>query len=141
MAAYELLVRTVDKVQPKDPILDAKLMKRGDVIHIAPAGHQWTKRELTNPEWTIIKVDINKQLLLSLLAPEIAPDLLKEYQMLRPRGVKIDLETLKFPVFDGRGDLSKQLSGTEVVSAVALKPRLIEPDAVVVESSSEVFLK
>lgn len=50
----EMLVRTVDKVSA-DPVKDALLSKRGNVIAIKPDGHEWTQRELTNPHWVVVR--------------------------------------------------------------------------------------
>jgi len=50
----ELIVRVVDKVHPTDPVKNAQLTKRGDVIAIRPDGWNWGTQELSNPEWRII---------------------------------------------------------------------------------------
>lgn len=51
----ELLVRVVDKFND-DPYLDAQCSKRGDVIVVVEDGHAWGREELSNPDWTIVKV-------------------------------------------------------------------------------------
>lgn len=56
----ELLVRIVDKNPGK-----RGASRAGDVIFIAPDGHQWGKDETTNPVWRIIQL------------PGVSPDSLK----------------------------------------------------------------
>ena len=45
-----------DKVNPNDSTLDALCLKQGDVVCVMPDGHPWTQKELTNPNWRIIRV-------------------------------------------------------------------------------------
>ena len=51
----ELLVRVVDKVSV-DPVLDARLTKRGHVIVVRPDGWTWGTEELANPDWRLMRV-------------------------------------------------------------------------------------
>lgn len=52
----EALVRIVDKTDPKNAINDAWLTKAGDVIVVCPQGWKWSKEELNNPEWVILRI-------------------------------------------------------------------------------------
>ena len=52
----ELLIRVVDKVNPDDANLNKQLTKRGDVIAIMPDGHNWGTKELSNPDWRIVRM-------------------------------------------------------------------------------------
>lgn len=88
----ELLIRIVDKVS-NDPDKNKQLTKAGDVITFKPDGSSWGLMELKNPEWRIIQVDITKEEAEALVAPELPPDLDKDY-ILRKRQMKIDLESL-----------------------------------------------
>jgi len=53
----EWLVRLVDRVGTTE-LKNAKLTKRGDVVVIKPAPCKWTKKEINNPDWIIIKTDM-----------------------------------------------------------------------------------
>lgn len=52
----ELLVRTVDKRNPGNPVADAQLSRRGDVIFVGEDGHRWGMRELQSPYHIILRV-------------------------------------------------------------------------------------
>lgn len=51
----ELLVRVTDKVGT-DPYLDAKCLKRADVVVVVADGWNWRPEELTAPFWRILKL-------------------------------------------------------------------------------------
>lgn len=116
----ELLVRIVDK--EGSPLLG----KRGDVIHVAPDGHQWGKEELSNPDWRIIHVpDLSQVEADALLANEKPPDLDKQYTMLRKRAFRLRLAGLDLT--------SKRVSVTiaQMRTRKEAKQRLLEPDELV----------
>ncbi len=52
----ELVLQLVDKPLTGDLALDSQRLRRGDVIAALSDGHLWTPRELTNPDWLILKV-------------------------------------------------------------------------------------
>ena len=52
----ELLVRVIDKVHETDSVLNALLLKHGDVVSVRPDGHPWSTREKTSPYRQIVKV-------------------------------------------------------------------------------------
>jgi hypothetical protein len=133
MAVYELLVRVVDKVNPNDPLLDAKCTKRGDVIAAFPAPHTWGKSETTNKEWRIIKADLTPAIVASLLGTEMPPDLSKEYRMLRKRAVRINIDAIAAAIAAGT------LNRATIVSAIAVKARLPEPDVLIPTPRSHAF--
>ena len=129
MPSYQLLVRTKDKINDKDPVKNAGLTKRGDVIAIKPAETAWwTPTELSNPEWTVIKAELTKDAAESLLAPELPPDLNKTYAMLRKRALKIDLDSLAIATGETREDPKDELATATIIEAVIVKERLAEPD-------------
>ena len=51
----EILIRVRAKENP-DPYLDAKALKRGDVVAVVNNGWVWSTEELTNPDWRIVKL-------------------------------------------------------------------------------------
>ena len=66
---YDLLIR----VAPNTSLIKAVHVSRfqpGDVISAELSGHQWTARELTNPNWRIIRVTATLVEVESLLVPE-----------------------------------------------------------------------
>jgi len=52
----EIIFWARDKAKPWDAELDAQAYKRGDVISIVPDGWQWSPRELTHPDWRILRL-------------------------------------------------------------------------------------
>lgn len=131
MAVYQLLVRIKDKDQP-DARLAAKCLKRGDVIAVKPdATAWWTPRELSNPEWMVIKADITRAMAESLLAPELPPDLTREYTMLQKRAIGLNLDSLSVPQTRDRETYSRTLTTIEATDAVVVKERIPEPDEVI----------
>lgn len=132
MPIYQLLVRVKDKINPNSEILSAKLMKRGDVVHVADENHVWGTKELSNPDWRILKVELTKEQAESLLAPEHPPDLLKEYKMLRKRAIRLNLDSMDVAtnLLDTRDDPKSVFEKSFVESAIEVKERLAEPDVI-----------
>lgn len=124
----ELLVRVVDKRDFKDPVMDAKLTKAGDVIAVKEDGSDWGLEELKNPEWRIVRVPGMKESeAFSLMQPELPPTLDKEYPLLRKRALRLDLA--KLDSLEG----GKLLAGkTDAVAAVVpLEAAVAEKEPVV----------
>lgn len=93
----EMLVRVVDKIND-DPYLDAKCTKRGDVITIQPDGWVWSRAELNNPDWRIIKVPgVSVAQAQEFLEPEADTDPANPSAVLQRRAHKIDLDALPDP--------------------------------------------
>lgn len=87
----EMIVRMADKVNRESPYLDVKCTKRGDVIAICEDGWPWSKAELTNPDWTLVKVTgVLASDLSAYLAAE--PGDPKVNQMLQRRAFYFDLD-------------------------------------------------
>lgn len=87
----ELLVNIIDNTD-NDIYRDCKLLKAGDVIWYAKDGHSWGIEEVKNPNWRIISVpDMSEDQAISLISPELPPDLDKEHKLLQLRGMKLDL--------------------------------------------------
>lgn len=52
----EALIRAVDKTNNDDPELNKQCFKRLDIVALVADGHPWTARELSAPQWRIIKM-------------------------------------------------------------------------------------
>lgn len=88
----ELLVRVVDKTNP-DPVFDAKLSKRGDVIAVCPDGWKWGVEEIANPDWRIISVPgVDPDDFSGLLAAEPETNPNEPSRMLQFRAFRLDLD-------------------------------------------------
>jgi hypothetical protein len=87
----ELVIQMVDRVNPSSAKLDAGCLKRGDVIDICADGWEWSERELTNPNWRIIKLPgIPVETLLDLLEAQLAAD----RTFVRKRSRYLDIDSL-----------------------------------------------
>jgi hypothetical protein len=93
----EILIRVIDKVNHDDPVKNASLTKRGDVIVVCPDGHRWSDMEMTHKEWRIIAFPgVDETHMTEFLAPEFAgPD--GDDSMLRPRAFKFDVDSHGLP--------------------------------------------
>ena len=66
----ELLVRVLEREGA--PV---GRLKPGDVVTVAPDGHEWSQTELTNPAWRIVKVPgVPPAFFTELLEPRMSPD-------------------------------------------------------------------
>lgn len=134
----ELLVRVVDKVNRDDPYLDAKCLKRGDVVCVCPDGWKWSPAELKNPDWRVLHMPgLSVEKAEVFLGPEIDEDPKNPSKMLRRRAFKIDLDSTLLPAGvkqatqDGAKVESKLSVPLTEVAALALKvakPRLEDPN-------------
>jgi hypothetical protein len=94
----ELLLRVVSKTAPGDIRRDTKLTKRGDVIVAKPDGWRWVGRELTSPQWRILKVPaLSLSEASMLLAAEpyddpVHPSLTRQRRMYR-----LDIDNVALP--------------------------------------------
>ena len=89
----EFLVRVVDKVNPDSVYLDAKCLKRGDVVCVCEDGWKWSDLERKNPEWHIIQVPGMSVIEGSQFLAEEPGDP-QVNQMLQRRQFKIDVDAL-----------------------------------------------
>lgn len=89
----ELIVHVTDQVNP-DPKLDKGCYKKGHVVFAVPDGHPWSKEELANPNWRIIRVSLLNSTVDALLAPENGDPQIKT---LRRRKFRIDISQLDLP--------------------------------------------
>ena len=88
----ELLVRVVDKTNPNDPVVDAHLLKRGDVVAVCPDGHPWSERERSAEYWQIVRVaGVSVATLLHLVAEDVSRDPGRS----RRRVVSLDLDRVR----------------------------------------------
>ena len=91
----QLLVRVISKTNPKDPVLDSKLTKAGDVIVFKQDGEEWGVEEVKNPDWRIISVPkMTEEQAIALISPELPPTLDKTYPLLQRRAMKLDITQL-----------------------------------------------
>jgi len=87
----EFLVRVADKVNPDSPYLDAKCLKRGDVVVVCPDGWPWSQLERTLPFWRIVRVPgMSLSEAEAFLAPEPGDPLVNK--MLQRRQFKLDVD-------------------------------------------------
>ena len=76
----ELLIRTVDKVNPNNKQKNAKCPKRGMVVTIQADGWPWTQKERDAPFWEIRKYPgVPVDALSGFLAPEAGDPLVDPY--------------------------------------------------------------
>lgn len=95
----ELLVRVVDKSNPTNPALDAKLTKRGDVIAVLPDGWGWSDIERTAPHWRIFKwPSVSESEASALLSPELPiSEADTNNPLLQRRGFNLNLDAAIIP--------------------------------------------
>jgi hypothetical protein len=95
----ELLVRVVSKNNDDDPYLDAKCLKRGDVVTIQRDGWAWGRQELKNPHWRILSIpEMTVEQAQVFTSQEVATTLY-ETAMLQSRGFHIDLDHTSLALF------------------------------------------
>lgn len=88
----ELLVRRVDKTHT-DFYLNTKQTKRGDVIVVQPDDWPWGIKELSHPEWIIVRVPkVPMEEFEGLLAAEPETDPKNPSRTLQARAFKLDLD-------------------------------------------------
>ena len=112
---------------------------RGDVICVVSDDHQWSRRELENKAWRIVKLSDDEALKLSLVAEEfkvteeVSTDpktgksvTTQRSVLLQKRAVKLDLDTLGVTKDDAatRTDSKTFLTKQQVTSLVVVKPSL-----------------
>jgi len=120
----ELLVRVVDKVNAKDPDKDARCLKRGDVVVICEDGHQWSKRELANPSWRVIKLPgTNRREVQHLMYQEVGAD--RRVGMSRAFKVDVDHISIRSQVESAKEPVALQKAALDAV--VVLKPGITDP--------------
>lgn len=123
----EALFRVRDSVNANDDDLNAQLFKRGDVICWKPSGHKWSQRELTNPNWRILRITgvslSQARFLVSKDTPQEVGQVIK-----RRRSVKIDLDFASLPTVvknwlrdDTRATPIFQATAAQVYDAVTSK--------------------
>ena len=89
----EILIRARDKTNA-DPYMDAKCLKRGDVVSVVENNWSWGTAELTAPYWRIVKLPkVSVSAAESLLAPEFDADPQNPSPVLRRRAFKWDLDS------------------------------------------------
>ncbi len=106
----EMLVRVVDSVNDKDPVQDAMCLKKGDVIAVCDDGHPWSKAELSNPNWRIIREPgVPRQEREHLLRPQMVRiEKLGMYVSVRPRAITVDPDA---PALAGKLDAPADREG------------------------------
>ena len=126
----ELLVRVIDKVNKDDPYLDAKCLKRGDVVCVMSDGHAWSPAELKSPHWRVLHLpSLSVEKAEAFLGPEIDEDPKNPSKVLRRRALLP--ADVKQATQDGAKVESKIAVPLTEVAALALKvakPRLEDPN-------------
>lgn len=127
----ELLVRVVDKIND-DPYLDAKCLKRGDVVVVCPDGWPWGKHEQHNPDWRILKVPgVSVTALQGFLAPEPETDPENPSAMLQARAFRLNLDAGPLAPLQGRRDRALHrvsLTQADLLALKQAKPQLSDPN-------------
>jgi len=108
---------------------DAGCTKRGDVISYHEKGFAWGKRQLSNPAWRIISVDITKEVAEGLLMAEPVDRKVNPYQ--QKRAIKIDIDS--FPVsvkkeIERNADEVTIINKASFDAAFTTKQALIDPN-------------
>lgn len=88
----EALIRVANKSTKDTDPRHAHRSQRGDVIVVMPDGHVWTRIELTNPEWRVVRFPG--------LPPEALGDLVQPVydrggKLIQRRARGIDLDSIK----------------------------------------------
>lgn len=130
----EALVRIVDRSNA-DPVKDAKVLKRGDVIAVQDDGFAWGVQELLNPDWRIFSCAITKTSAeaQAMVAREAG---LFSNRMLRKRGVMIDISLLPVAIQTACNPALPRPSGVLVVTLAQLnaarvvKAPLVDPGVI-----------
>lgn len=91
----ELLLTVVDKVNPNDPLMDCKLLKRGYVVVVLDDGWPWSALETNSPEWCLLQVPgVPVTNFSHLLTPEAETDPGNPNPYLQSRAFMLDLDSL-----------------------------------------------
>jgi len=90
----QLVVRVVSRPH-SDPKTHTARTHRGDVISFVDDNHVFSQRELTNPEWRIVKVDITLSEAMAFIAVEEDVENTKSRKWKRKFG--LDLDNISFP--------------------------------------------
>ena len=87
----QILLRIRDKINSDNLLLDAKCLKRGDVVTAVGDSHVWGSGELTNPDWRIIKaVNLTREATDSMVGEEAETDPQNPNMMRQRRGFMFD---------------------------------------------------
>lgn len=87
----EIIMRLVSKTHP-DLWWDVKQTKRGDVIEVQADGWPWQERDLSNPDWALLKLpNVSVEFARQFLAAETGDPLINPY--LQRKRSYIDIDT------------------------------------------------
>lgn len=90
----ELIIFIEDKEKTGDVVVDAKRWSAGDVIAAMPDDHPWSRKEMENPAWRILRVPgMTQAQATALCATEISRSL-QPIWLLRFRQISIDITSL-----------------------------------------------
>lgn len=93
----ELLIRVRDKTND-DPYLDARCLKRGDVVVVVEDGWQWEREELTNPDWRILQLpNVTVAQAVAFVGEEVDDNPEQPSRVLRRRGWSFDVDASELP--------------------------------------------
>lgn len=131
----ELLIRVIDKVG-SDPYLDAKCLKRGDVVVVVDNGWLWAKEELTAPYWRILKLpNVSVTVAEAFLGAEFDIDPAHPSKVLRRRAFSLDLVNWTNQVLQWIADDTRavpfrtaNISEANLLALKLPKVRLVDPN-------------
>ena len=128
---YDLLIRLASK-NAHHIDSQCKCLERGDIVDLKPSeGAWWTQRELSKPEWLIIKAQITEDLAFSLTAPQNPLDQTKEYLRLKRREIHLDLGMLGIQEQERLESVNNyEYSTEEIINSIIIKERILEEDEV-----------
>lgn len=116
----ELLVRVIDKIND-DPYHDAQCTKRGDVIVAMPDGWEWGRAEISDPQYTIVKLPgVSLEVGESFLGREFNTDPANPSAVLQRRAFRLDIDALQKKL--GR------LTDADLLKFKQRKPALDDPN-------------
>lgn len=118
MPISKLYVRRLSKAHAQD-------FKAGEVIFVAPADHQFGRRELLSREHAILTADIAEDVAFSLTAEAHLQGMDSQDTAATKRGVYLDLAALGYTPearVRWRADSPTVLTQDQIVAAVRVKP-------------------
>jgi hypothetical protein len=130
----ELLVWVAEYPKTGDPYVDRSRPSAGCVITIQPDGWKWSKAELTNPDWRVVKLPgIPVEKLTQLTAPDLGyldPEAEKINKVLRRYTKAFDLPELDALLVHPtkKEDLKTEAKALPLIQEVAKAlPVLVDP--------------
>ena len=108
----ELLIKAQDTTNLDSHYLDARCWKTGEVIVMRPDGWQWGRKEVEDPQFTLVRVlNASEEDLSCFLFPEMETNPREPNNLKQRRMFRVDTTKLKFVMtFEEFMDLRFQAS-------------------------------